>query len=219
MVHFKVSSTAAFYQSCSPFFTYLDPPRDGVGEMEFLALYQMGRTIPRYLDAYQKNVRVRSRLWDETLGTCFDVAQFASDHLELVEILGSYAYDEGQSWRGFGSVISQLMIGDTDVAPYIIHAKIIGEEVEAKLQFDHVNAASRLDGYRRSLLYRSVNPTGSLPYVILLHEFDSDPGNVAGVQKDMEGIEPSQDCAFQLRSFKLLDAEGFDGECRRPERL
>lgn len=121
--------------------------------------------------------------------------------------------------RASSSIISRLTIGYTDAAPYLIHAKIIGEEVEAKLQFDHVNAASGLDGYRRSLLYRPVNPTGSLPYVILLHEFEADPGDIAGVQKDMEGIEPSQDCAFQLRSFKLLDAEGFDGQCRRPERL
>lgn len=98
MVYFGVSSTAAFYQQIlSETLTYLNIPNDGVDQMEFLALYQMGRTIPRYLLEYQDHVRIKSQLWDSTL-SCFDVAAFNSDHLELVEILGSYEDNESESF-------------------------------------------------------------------------------------------------------------------------
>ncbi len=95
MVYFNVSSTAAFYEACSEVPAYLNPNPDGVDQMEFLAMYQMGRTIPRYMVEYQESVRTRSQLWEERLGTCFDVAKFASEHLELVEVLGSYGENEG----------------------------------------------------------------------------------------------------------------------------
>lgn len=82
-----------------------------------------------------------------------------------------------------------------------------------------MNAASKLEGYRRSLLYRTVMWTEKTPYVIFLHEFDSEPPGLESTRSEMEAIEPTKDCAFQIRSFKLLDSEGFGGECRRPERL
>ena len=97
MVYFKASGTAAFYESLGSTLTYLDPPNDGVDEMPFLAIYQMGKTIPRYMPEYQNNVRVKSELWDADK-TCFQVAKFDSDHLELVEILGSYEYTEGKQF-------------------------------------------------------------------------------------------------------------------------
>lgn len=105
------------------------------------------------------------------------------------------------------------------MAPYIIHTKITGAEVESKLQFEHVNVASRLYGYRRSLLYRTVMRTEEIPYVILIHEFESEPPALESMRTEMSAVEPSKDCAFQIRSFKLLDSEGFTGECRKPERL
>lgn len=108
-----------------------------------------------------------------------------------------------------------------DIAPHVIYAKISGEEVEGKLQFEHVNAASKLNGYRRSLLYRPVDRDneGTIPYVTLIHEFDSRPEDLNPVKLEMEAIVPSKDCAFQLRSFELLNSEGFGGVCRKPERL
>lgn len=95
MVYFKVSRNAAFYEALGTMVTYLDPPTDGVKEMPFLAIYQTGKTIPRYMPEYQNNVRVKSELWDADK-TCFQVAKFDSDHLELVEVLGSYEYIEGK---------------------------------------------------------------------------------------------------------------------------
>lgn len=95
MVFFKVCSTAAFYESSMAALTYLDPPDHDVDEMKFLALYQMGKTIPRYMPEYQDHVRTKSDLWDEGL-TCFQIAQFDSDHIEMIEVLGSYEYNEGK---------------------------------------------------------------------------------------------------------------------------
>jgi hypothetical protein len=92
-----------------------------------------------------------------------------------------------------------------------------GEEVEGKLQFEHVNAVSILDGYRRTLLYRF---PGEPPSVHLIHEFENlDSRHLDSVKAEMETIEPTKDCSFQLRSFELLDSEGFEGKCRKPERL
>lgn len=94
------------------------------------------------------------------------------------------------------------------------------------MQHEHINAASKLDGYRRTLLYRPVEPTkygaediGS--YLVLIHEFDKavHPDGLGSVRKDMESIGATQDCPFTLRSYSLLSSEGFDGQCRTPERL
>ena len=107
-----------------------------------------------------------------------------------------------------------------DVAPYIVRVKIKGDEVESKLQFEHVNAVSILDGYRRTLLYRPIDQAGSSPSTILIHEFETlDPSHLPSVKTEMEAIEPTKDCAFQLRSYKLLGSEGFRGQWRVPERL
>lgn len=59
-----------------------------------------------------------------------------------------------------------------------------------------------------------------LSSAVLIHEFESlDPSHLPSVKKEMEAIEPTKDCIFQLRSYELLDSEGFGGQCRVPERL
>ena len=97
MVRYKISSTAAFYEALSETLTYLDFAGDVVDEMKFLAIYQMDRTRPEQMQEYQNFVRTKSYLWDESK-TCLEVAKFESDHLELIEILGSYEYSEGR-WK------------------------------------------------------------------------------------------------------------------------
>jgi hypothetical protein len=113
-----------------------------------------------------------------------------------------------------------------DVAPHLIHVKMFGEGVEGKLQFEHVNAVSLLDGYRRTLLYRfpdrGAGEAGlkTVGCVHLLHEFeilDSSPLNA--VKTEMETIKPTKDCSFVLRSYELLGSEGFGIECRKPAGL
>ena len=95
-----------------------------------------------------------------------------------------------------------------------------GDDVESKLQFEHVNAASILDGYRRTLLYRPVEQTDPDPYIIMVHEFDSlDSSNLPYVRTEIGGIGATKDCSFSLRSFELLESEGYGGKCRKPERI
>ena len=102
----------------------------------------------------------------------------------------------------------------------MIYVKMSGDDVEAKMQHEHVNAASILDGYRRTLLYRPAEQSPDSPYVVMLHEFESlDSRNLPYVKKEMESIGATEDCSFQLRSFQLLESEGFAGECRKPQRL
>lgn len=123
-----------------------------------------------------------------------------------------------------------------EVAAHIIHCKITGSNVESWLRHEHVNAASQLDGYRRSLLYRPVPastsphevngtatelPSMAEPYVILLHEFEA-AGHGKGLEKvkeAMEAIEGSKGFSFSLRAFGLVSSEGFGGNVRTPERL
>ena len=97
---------------------------------------------------------------------------------------------------------------------------MIGEEVESKMDFEHVNVVSILDGYRRTLLYRFPDSSEGVGCVYLVHEFESlDSSYLGAVKTEMETIEPTKDCSFQLRWFELLGSEGFGGKCRTPERL
>ena len=57
------------------------------------------------------------------------------------------------------------------------------------------------------------------PYLVMIHEFDAEPGHLESVRKEMSEIGSSVDLALQIRAFKLLSQEGFGGECRVPERL
>ena len=219
MVYFKVSRTSAFYAASSDTYTYLQPPGRGIDQKQYLALYQMGRPRPWDQKEYKENVRLESQLWDRGL-SCLDIADLCPEDLELVEILGSYEYNESMLTLRILSSNGPLMLtAFKDVAPYILHARISGEEVESKLQFEHVNAVSKCDGYRRSMLFRPLDRKDDEPYVIMLHEFESAPTDLGLVKEEMEAIGPSKDCSFQLRSFELLNSEGFGGECRRPERL
>ncbi len=82
-----------------------------------------------------------------------------------------------------------------DVAPHIIYVRIAGEEVEGKLQFEHVNAVSILDGYRRTLLYRFPDVREGIGCVHLVHEFERlDSSHLEAVKAEMETIEPTKDC-------------------------
>jgi hypothetical protein len=85
-----------------------------------------------------------------------------------------------------------------------------GDDVEGKLQFDHVNAVSILDGYRRTLLYRHSQQTIRPPSIVLIHEFDSKPmsGVLPSIKQELEAIDTTKDCSFVLRCFSLCGSEG-----------
>ena len=237
MVWFDVAKTAAFYHSSSEAFTSGSPPIDGSEKMPFLAVYQTDRGDISSGTGGSEKVRLTSELWKAE--ACeglmvFDVADLIMADGALVEVLGSYEHNESRSTSSdrqqseliHGMLTSLLYV---DVAPYLIHVKVFGEEVEGKLQFEHVNAVSILDGYRRTLLYRF--PDGSAGEagatvgntagcVHLLHEFERlDSRPLGAVKAEMETIEPTKDCSFVLRSYELLGSEGFGGERREPERL
>lgn len=175
----------------------------------FLALYQSA--TKHVLEACRApdlncKVRIHSSLFDDGQ-TCYDVGTFRPVDLQLVEILGSYEHRE-------------------DRAPHLFHHVIAGEAIENKIQFDHVNAVAELDGYRRTLLYRPIEPKkyGAQdigPYLVLLHEFDKEVevGRLEDVKDDLEIIEPTRGCAFWLRAYRLIECEGFDGQSRTPERM
>lgn len=108
------------------------------------------------------------------------------------------------------------------VAPHIVHVHYTGSEVAGKIQFEHVNALSILDGYRRTLLYQPIEQPAAegVQDVVLIHEFEMlDTSDLPFVKQELETIEPTKDCSFTLRSYSLLGCEGFEGPSRVPERL
>jgi hypothetical protein len=98
MVYFGASKTGAFYQSSSDLFTSGSPPKDGSEEMKFLALYQTDRKGTNDSVEVRERVRKTSEMWKkegcEGL-TTFDVGEFVIQEGVLVEVLGSYEYNEG----------------------------------------------------------------------------------------------------------------------------
>lgn len=210
LVYSGASKTSAVYRASSE--TVAANVTDNVDDQTattFLALYQS--TTSSVLEACRSTelkckVRVQSSLF-EPGQTCYDVGIFKPLDLQLVEILGSYEQRE-------------------DVAPHVLHHVIAGDEIENKIQFDHVNAVANIKGYRRTLLYRPLQPTryGAKdigPFVLLLHEFDDEvEATVLGdVKGDWERIEPTMGCSFWLRVYDLIESEGFGGRCRTPERV
>ena len=99
MVYFNAATTAAFYQSSSELFTSGSPPTDGSEDMNFLALYQSDRKGTGDSVEVREKVRKTSELWKqegcEGLST-FDVGEFVIQEGVLVEVLGSYEYNEGK---------------------------------------------------------------------------------------------------------------------------
>ena len=99
MVYFGASKTGTFYQSSSDLFTSASPPKDGSEEMTFLALYQTDRKGTNDSAEVREKVRKTSEMWKkegcEGLST-FDVGEFVIQEGVLVEVLGSYEYNEGE---------------------------------------------------------------------------------------------------------------------------
>jgi hypothetical protein len=60
-----------------------------------------------------------------------------------------------------------------------------------------------------------------MPAMMIMHEFDAAGGHGRGLEKVkevMEAIEGAELLSFSLRSYELVDCEGFGGS-RTPERL
>lgn len=123
-----------------------------------------------------------------------DLAGLTETNLQLVEILGTYEERE-------------------DVAPFLLHHAIFGNQIENKIQFDHVNAVAELEGYRRTLLYRLLGSSGQRfgREVVMVHEFDGkvDVSALDGVKGELEGIEATAGCGFVLKAWELVACEGF----------
>lgn len=213
LVYSSVSKTSAVYRASSETIASSQEASNATANhTTFLALYQS--TAPHVLEACAaSDLKCKVRIHSELFGdgrTCYDVGMFRPRDLQLVEILGSYEHRE-------------------DVAPYVLHHRISGEEIENKIQFDHVNAVAKLAGYRRTLLYRPIKSDGpgggggdgGEIYVILVHEFDEaiDGHELPAVKRDLEVIEPTKGCQFALRAYQLIESEGFGGNCRMPERM
>jgi hypothetical protein len=97
MVWFNVAKNAAFYRSSSEVFTSGSPPIDGSETMPFLAVYQTDRGDISSGTGGSEKVRLTSGMWKaegcEGL-MVFDVADLIMADGSLVEVLGSYEYNE-----------------------------------------------------------------------------------------------------------------------------
>lgn len=104
MVWHNVAKTAAFYQSSSEIFTSKSPPSDGTEEMPFLAVYQTDRGDVSSGAGGSDKVRLKSEMWEvESLQEemVFDVADLVMGDGVLVEVLGSYEYNESKPKQAF----------------------------------------------------------------------------------------------------------------------
>lgn len=208
VVYSGASRTGALYRANTSTVATNTPEGDASAQDDttFLALYQTDHKsvfeAARSPDRKCK-VRVYSELFQPGQ-TCYDVGDFRPCDLQLVEVLGSYETRE-------------------DVAPCVVRHVIWGDEIENKIQFDHVNALSQWQGYRRTLLYRPVakGDGGGEPLVVLIHEFDEEIGKevLESAEPELERIEPTRGCVFHLRAYSLIESEGFGGLCRTPERM
>lgn len=98
MVYFGASRTAAFYQATSQLYESRSPPQDGSEMMDFLTLYQTDRKGTNESDIVREKVRKTSELWTQEgcAGlTSFEVGEFVIEEGVLVEVLGSYEFNEG----------------------------------------------------------------------------------------------------------------------------
>ncbi|KAK3067327.1 hypothetical protein LTR53_015873, partial [Teratosphaeriaceae sp. CCFEE 6253] len=132
-------------------------------------------------------------------------------------------------------------------ARFIVHCKITGPGIGASDGDDLVQAASGLEGYMLSLIYRPVasrakdahlplrpeanggdgialDGNGTLqeePYLIVIHAHEcavQDKG-VETLVRAFEERRGSRDVVCSVRAYELVSSEGFDGVCRTPERL
>ena len=95
------------------------------------------------------------------------------------------------------------------------------DRMNSQLISDHVESVTLLKGYRGTLYYRPQEQSpDAVAYVTLVHEFQSlDANQVPALKEQLEKAEATHDHNFQLRSYELLDSEGFGGVCRVPARL
>ncbi|KAK5121616.1 hypothetical protein LTR85_004788 [Meristemomyces frigidus] len=239
MVHFGAAKIAALYQATSDVIrsggveddaaslslariSSATPP-DGNDFKAFLALYQTDRKHCLDHEDYMDNVRLTSELWDAA-SSCHDVGSFQPADLEVVKVVRGLAEHEDSA------------------APRVVHVKIVGMGVESRLRQQHYDAASQLNGYRRTVVLRPVRldqangetngevngesgePAPKIvvePCMILLHGFDA-TGHGRGLERikeAMEATEGSAELNFSLRAYELIDSEGFGGRSRTPERL
>ena len=94
MVHFRVSKTAAFYRSASEIFhSGAHMAEEDTDRMSFFALYQTERKRCLESPEFKDHVRQETGLWQPGLRGR-DVGEFAIGEFTLVEVLGSYEYNE-----------------------------------------------------------------------------------------------------------------------------
>lgn len=93
MVHFRVSKTAAFYRSVSEIYHSGSMPEEDTDRMSFFALYQTERKRCLESPEFKDHVRQETELWQPGLRGR-DVGEFAIGEFTLVEVLGSYEYNE-----------------------------------------------------------------------------------------------------------------------------
>lgn len=96
MVYFQASKTGASYEATAEIMTSGSFSNDGNEGKDFFALYQTDRKHCLDYPEYKENVRLKSRLFAEG-ATCHDVGTFSPTGLALVEVLGSYEYNESKA--------------------------------------------------------------------------------------------------------------------------
>lgn len=112
MVYFGASKTGAFYKASSEIHTSNSPPNDGSESMDFLALYQTDRRDVNESVEVREKVRKTSSLWKEEGCeglTTFEVAEFVIQEGVLVEVLGSYEFNEG-TYATIGTITTQANV-------------------------------------------------------------------------------------------------------------
>jgi hypothetical protein len=92
MVYYGVAKTSALYKSMSePMASEDDRP---IIRKPFLAMYQSNTPDITKTPAFQKKVRLTYHEWNPG-STVYDVSDFTGHEFLLVEVLGSYEYNEG----------------------------------------------------------------------------------------------------------------------------
>ena len=94
MVYHKASRTGAFYRNSSEVIHSGNVPEDGSETKTVLALYQTDRKNCLETPEFKDKVSKKSGLWDANL-LSYDVGEFVPRESVLVEVLGSYEYNEG----------------------------------------------------------------------------------------------------------------------------
>ncbi|KAK5687865.1 hypothetical protein LTR17_026696 [Elasticomyces elasticus] len=181
MVYFGVAKKAAFYRASCDVLEHLVPPNDGNNGRPFLTLFQTDRKDALSYPEFREKVRQTTQLWGGKRGR--EVGEFKDEQVSLIEGQGSPDSNE-------------------DAAPHIIRVSIFGDGVEDKLQSEYVEAASKLDGYRRTLLYRLEDPPEGKTYTLFIHEFKSLSSNhLSALRKETE-VRGMRENAEDLQGYE-----------------